>query len=457
MNVPLPCAGRAIFGKATLCAVLLLSGLTLRLAAAEARPQLADPESVGFSSERLRRLDALMQRVVDEKEYAGVVTILARHGKVIHLGTFGKRDMASGAPMERDTIFRINSSSKPITGAAMMTLYEEGKWNLQDPISKFVPQFAGLKVFKGLDSFGKMILEEPVHPPTMLELMTMTAGFTYGTDPTPVDRLYRDEQDKGIMMTGSLAEMIDRVAKAPLQYQPSTRWVYSLSVDIQGYMIEKLSGMTLPEFLKERLFEPLGMKDTDFYVPKEKRDRFASLYMMNEQNELVPFDYAPYGLKYDEEPSLPMGGAGMVSTAVDYYRFAQMLLNGGELNGVRILGPQTVKVMTSNHLPDRLMSEYLGGGYQYTKPRPGFGYGFDGAVVTDPGLAGVPIGKGSYMWDGASGTWFWIDPTYDILFVGMVQRAYWGWSPKDHVMGMPPNLQELSRAVAYQALVRADL
>lgn len=404
-----------------------------------------------------------MQHAIDRKEYAGVVTLLARHGKVVHFSAIGKRDLASGTAAEKDTIFRIFSMSKPITAAAMMLLYEEQKWQPQDPIAKFIPEFANLKVYTGKTDFlGKMQVETPVHAPTMRELMTHTAGFGYGGEQTPPERLYRDDDNRGIFTNGSLQAMIDRLAKAPLLYQPSTRWKYSLSMDIEGYIIEKLSGMTFPEFMKKRLFEPLGMKDTDFYVPEDKRSRFSVLYEMGDKEGSVLEPVAPYppSMNYEKEPGLPSGGGGLVSTATDYFRFAQMLLNGGELNGVRILAPETVKLMMSNHLADSLMAEYKGSGF-VVQPRPGLGYGFNGAVVTDPGLADLPMGKGSYMWDGAAGTWFWADPAKDIVFVGMVQRLCWFAQPcraaQESVMGMPTNLEELSRSAVYQALLKPEL
>ena len=224
---------------------------------AENRPETA------FSSERLDRLHAAMQREVDQKELAGVVTLLARHGKVVEERTYGKKDIATVVPMTPDTIFRIFSMTKPVTGVAMMILYEEGKWRPSDPISKLIPEFAQLKVFKGFDQSGNMILEDPIHPPTMRELMSHTAGFTYGVfGNTPVDKKYQDEH---ILQSQSLQEMIDKLAKTPLLYQPGTRWVYSVSMDIQGYIIEKLSGQSLPDFMQQHIFGPLKMKDTGFY------------------------------------------------------------------------------------------------------------------------------------------------------------------------------------------------
>lgn len=417
------------------------------------------PESVGFSSERLKRLDAVMRQAVDGKEYSGVVTLLARHGKIVQLTPIGRQDLVTGAPMSTDTIFRIASMTKPMTAAAMMILYEEGKWALQDPIAKLIPEFSNLQIYAGrTDLMGKLLLEEPAHTPTLVELMTHTAGFGYGHEQTPTDRLYRDSSDKTIFDSASLQVMITRLSSVPLLYQPGTRWKYGLSSDIQGYIIEKLSGMSLPEFLKKRLFEPLGMIDTDFYVPEEKRKRFAALYQMKDSSDTLEL-VQPDVLPYDKVPVLPSGGGGLVSTAVDYFRFCQMLLNGGQLDGVRVLAPATVKLILSNHLPDSLTAEYKGPGF-VTQPRPGLGYGFGGSVVTDPGLADEPMGKGTYMWDGALGTWFWIDPTNDIVFVGMVQRLCWIARPcsatQKSMIGIPPNLEELSRGLTYQALLAPE-
>jgi CubicO group peptidase (beta-lactamase class C family) len=399
------------------------------------------PETLGFSSERLERLHAVMQREVDQKQLAGIVTILARHGKVVEERTYGKKDIASGTPMARDTIFRIFSMTKPVTGVAMMILYEEGKWHPLDPISKYIPEFAHLKVFKGVDESGKMILEDPVHPPTMHELMTHTAGFTYGFfGNTPVDKMYVDQH---LLQSQSLQEMIDKLAKIPLLYQPKTQWVYSVSMDIQGYIVEKLSGQSLPDFMQQHIFGPLGMKDTGFFVPKDKRNRFATLYAGDPKGELVANAAGSSPTDYVTQPSMSSGGGGMVSTAEDYLRFAQMLLNGGELDGARILAPATVELMTSNHLAPNLMTGEFSIGPAII--RPGLGWGYDCAVYTDPLEADSVVGKGTFFWLGAADTWFWVDPTHDLIFVGMTQRMI---GPGE------PNVEALSQPVVYQALVK---
>ena len=399
----------------------------------------ARPDSVGFSVERLKRLDQSLQALVDRKQLAGLVTLVARHGQLVQQKTYGQQDIAGAKPMQKAAIFRIYSMTKPITGVAMMILFEEGKWKPSDPISKHIPEFASLKVFCGLDDSGNLKLEAPTHAPTMGELMSQTAGFTYGFfGNTPVDKAYRDA---GPFQAASLKEFIDRVAKLPLAYQPGEAWIYSLSGDIEGYLVEKLSGKPFPEFVRERIFAPLGMKDTDFFVPPDKLARLATIYTPDPSGSGLKV--VPHDPNVAQPPGLPSGGGGLYSTASDYLRFAQMLLGGGELNGVRLLSPSTVQLMRSNHLPERLMTGKFGIGL-YTM-QPGLGFGYDVAVLDDPIKIGSSAGKGSYLWDGLAGTWFWVDPVNDLVFVGMVQRI--ATAP-----GMP-NLEDLSRALVYQALV----
>jgi CubicO group peptidase (beta-lactamase class C family) len=399
------------------------------------------PESVGFSSERLERLHAAIQEEITNKQLAGAITIVARHGKVVDYRTYGMRDLATAAPMTKDTIFRDYSMTKPVTGVAMLILYEEGKWLPSDPISKYIPEFAHLKVFSGFDSTGKMLLAEPEHAPTMRELMTHTAGFTYGTADTPVDRMY-GELKPGTGSVKDLQEMIDKLAKIPLLYQPGHGWTYSMSMDIQGYIVEKLSGQSLPDFIRDHIYAPLGMKDAAFYVPAEKRARFAAGY--HEANGQLVAEPTANGIPtdYDTQPTAPSGGGGMVSAAEDYYRFASMLRGLGQLGATRILAPASVKLMSSNHLPAELLNGHFGIGQSIM--RPGFGYGYNCAVVFDPLEANMLDGKGTFFWDGAAGTWFWVDPTNDIVFVGMIQRRS---SPDNHP------LEYRVHALVNQALV----
>ncbi len=375
----------------------------------------ATPESVGFLPGALDQMDAGMQDLVDKKHLSGVVTLVARHGKVVQHKAYGVQSLETNAPMKLDTIARIYSMTKPIAGVAMMMLYEEGKWKPSDPIAKHIPEFANLKVYAG-EKDGQAILDAPVHPPTMAELMSHTAGFTYGLfGATPVDKLYQAANPLG---QPSLQAMIDRIAQLPLLYQPGTKWVYSVSVDIQGYLVEKLSGKTFPEFLRTRLFEPLGMTDTGFSVPAEKVSRVATIYSWSrDKGALVAEPIAP---NISKLPGLPSGGGGLYGTASDYFKFAQMLLNGGEYNGKRYLKKDTVEMMRTNVLSNDVLTSNSGIGQARFSPAQGFGY--DVAVVLDPDGAKRQVGKGSYWWWGVAGTWFWIDPTNDVLFVGIIQR-----------------------------------
>jgi CubicO group peptidase (beta-lactamase class C family) len=400
---------------------------------------LAKPEAVGFSSESLKELDAAMQGIVDKKHLAGIVTVLARHGQVVQHKAYGVQDVESQTPMRLDTIARIYSMTKPIAGAAMMMLYEEGKWKPSDPIAKYIPEFANLKVFAGTDPAGTMVLEAPKHAPTMGELMSHNAGFTYGLfGNTPVDKMYQAENP---LEAPSLQAFITKMATLPLLYQPGEKWVYSVSVDIQGYLVQKLSGKPFPDFLRDRIFNPLGMKDTGFLVPDAKLSRVATIYAWDQAKAaLAPLPRDPLISKM---PGLPSGGGGLYSTAADYLRFAQMMLNGGELNGKRLLKRTSVDVMRTNALNEQTLNSKSGIGP--IQIRPGLGFGYDFAVMTDPVALKSPLGKGSYWWFGIAGTWFWIDPTNDVVFIGMIQRR--GGAPG------AANQEELARTIVYKALV----
>ncbi|HET9447750.1 MAG TPA: serine hydrolase domain-containing protein [Steroidobacteraceae bacterium] len=421
--------------------LLVVLVLCLGFGAAQARtvnvPE-AKPEAVGFSSERLKRLDAGMKAIVDNKQLAGVSTIVTRHGQIVQQMTYGQKDIASNSPLEKDTIVRIYSMTKPITGVAMMILYEEGKWKPSDPISRHIPEFKDLKVFKSLDADGKPVTEAPGHAPTMGELLSHTAGFTYGLfGNSPVDKMYGQQN---LLGAGSLKEFIDKLAPLPLAYEPGQGWVYSVSVDIQGYLVEKLSGQPFADFLRTRIFEPLGMNDTAFYVPENKLSRLATVYQLTPEG-LKPMPRDP---NVSKAPGFPSGGGGLYSTGLDYLRFAQMLANRGELGGVRILAPSSVALMTTNHVPEAVKAAGKFGIGAY-RQQPGFGFGFDVAIYEDPTRLGTSVGKGTYLWDGIAGTWFWIDPVNDIVFVGIIQR-WAGPSPG-------PNIEDLSRALTMQALI----
>jgi CubicO group peptidase (beta-lactamase class C family) len=404
----------------------------------------AVPEAAGFSPERLQRLHQLLQKKTDDRELAGIVTVLARHGKIVDFQIFGKKDLATGAPVDKDTIFRIYSMTKPVTGVAMMILYEQGKWSPSDPVAKYIPEFARLKVFKGVSATGEPILEDPQHAPTMAELMSHTAGFTYGIfGATPVDKMYLEAR---VLNSANLRQMIEKLARLPLLYQPGTKWVYSVAVDIQGYIVEKISGKPLGDFMRENIFQPLGMKDTGFHIAVEKIRRVATLYRANPDGELVPSGGGVLAMDYSKEPSMPSGGGGLLSTGLDYLRFAQMLLNGGELNGVRILAPSSVDLMRTNRLPPSITNsgEY---GIAFFHISPGFGFGYDFGIYTAPGLIGHTVGQGTYTWGGAAGTWFWIDPANDLAFVGMTHRILAAGSP---------DMDTLTHQAVYQALVNPE-
>src|SRR5277367_4669884 len=344
----------------------------------------ASADSEGMSAERLARLSAGMKELVDGGRLAGAVTMVSRHCKVVEYDAVGKRDIAANAPMQKDSIFRIYSMSKPITGVAMMILFEEGKWQLNDPVAKYIPEFAKLKVY-GTEANGNVAMKDQNHPVTMRELMSHSGGFTYGFfSNTAVDKLQL-EADL-LNPNNTLDEFIKRVAKLPLNSQPGTEWHYSISVDIQGYIVQKLSGMPFEEFLEKRIFKPLGMVDTGFYVPSEKLKRLAEFYDYDKDGH---FEIVHGGINHDfsAKPALASGGGGLVSTAADYMRFCQMLLNGGQLDGVRLLSPLTVELMRTNVLAP-------------TVPilAPGAGFGLDFAIYTDPVAAGGYYGKGSYWW-----------------------------------------------------------
>jgi CubicO group peptidase (beta-lactamase class C family) len=406
-------------------------------------PAAASPGSVGFSAERLKRLDAAMAQAVTDGRVAGMTTLLARHGKVVAFNTYGQASLADQRPMEKDAIFRIYSMTKPVTGVALMILFEEGRWRLDDPISKYVPELADLKVITGTDAEGLPILEPVTRDPTMRELMSHTAGFGYGlSEEHAVDRMFRE---KGVLGSSSLQEMVEKTATIPLMFQPGTDWSYSVAVDIQGHIVEKLTGQTLGDFMAERIFQPLKMTDTGFQVRAGQADRLAAVYVgapnggrLFEAKELAG---AP-AQDFTVAPRMESGGGGLVSTASDYARFAQMIANGGELDGVRILAPATVELMGTDMIPeDALVSSNGSVGLRFNEA---VGFGLDFMVIKDPRKAGGLEGKGTLSWGGAAGTWFWVDPTNDIVFVGMIQR-FGGTGG--------PDLGTTTRTLVYQALV----
>ena len=390
----------------------------------------AAPFEVGFSAERLERLEAGMHQMVNDGKLAGVITMLARHGKVVHVDTAGVKNVETGEPLERDSIFRIFSMTKPIIGAAMMMLYEEGKWRLNDPVTRYIPEFADLKVYAGENPDGSPQLENLESRMRMRHLMTHTAGFGYTLNPrNPVHRMVIDQ--KVFDEDAPLDTMIDRLFRIPLLAHPGTQYSYSAAIDVQGYLVEQLSGQPLDQFLRERIFEPLGMVDTAFYVPESKLNRVGLQHTMRD-GELVLAQGGRSRIR-TTPPAGPSGGGGLYGTADDYMKFAQMMLNGGELNGQRLLGTRTVEMMRTNHMSDRALP---------TRGN-GLGWGLGFTVVIDAAAAGEPYGDGSYYWVGIAGTWFWIDPVNDLTFVGMIQH-------RGTAIG---EVQGLSRNLTYQAIV----
>ncbi|HXU38634.1 MAG TPA: serine hydrolase domain-containing protein [Blastocatellia bacterium] len=402
----------------------------------------ANPESVGFDSERLKKLDAAMARAVSNGEVVGMQTLLARHGKIVTTNTYGKMSAASGEAVRKDALFRIYSMTKPITGVAMMILFEDGKWALDDPVTKYIPEFKDLKVWKGKDADGKPILEPAKRPPTMRELMSHTAGFGYGlSDTHPVDKMFQEQK---VLTSIGLKDMAVKVAGIPLLFQPGERWSYSVAVDLQGYIIEKLSGETLGRFLESRIFKPLRMHDTFFTVPADKVSRLGAVYSVDPKTKQL-VEASPdnrFVQDFTKPPSLESGGGGLVSTTTDYSRFCQMVVNRGELDGVRILSPASIELMGTNQIPQAALAANNVGLSALFSDAVGFGLDF--LVFNDPRRAGSMVGKGTLSWGGAAGTWFWIDPTNDVIFIGMIQRF-------GSTGGV--DLVSLSRTLVYQALV----
>lgn len=385
-------------------------------------PTVVTPETVGLSTNRLAHIRTVMNKHVAEKHIPGASALIARKGKVAYQETFGMADMEAGKPMKMDTIHRIYSMTKPITSVALMMLYEEGKFQLNDPVAKYLPEFAKMQVAveEKDPQTGKPVMKTvPARRPiTVRDLMRHTAGLTYGVfGDTLVDREYRSAKILGQM---NLAEFVTALAKIPLQYEPGTRWHYSVSVDVQGRLIEVLSGKPFDQFLQERIFTPLEMNDTGFLVPASKKDRFAKMYTITKEGTLQPIPTCSTRQEcYDGFPnSVPdfmnsmgmlSGGGGLTSTAYDYLNFCQMLLDNGQYKGKRLLSRKTVQLMSSDHL----------GSIPGLGPGTGFGLGF--AVNKSPGEAGMMGSPGEYNWGGAAGTKFWIDPQEQLIGIFMIQ------------------------------------
>jgi CubicO group peptidase (beta-lactamase class C family) len=406
---------------------------------------VSDPESVGMSGKRLERIRPAMQAYIDRGVYAGVVTLVARRGKIVHADRYGWRDKEAQAAMTADAIFRLYSMTKPIVCTALMTLYEEGRFRLIDPVARYIPAFGRVKVMTTTGG-----LADPVRPVLIRDLMAHTSGLTYHfLEDSPVCRLY--EQAKMLSADCSLAESIDDLANFPLAFQPGTRWQYSVGIDVAARVVEAISGRPLAEFLKERIFAPLGMVDTAFGVPSDKRSRVAAMY--GRPDILVPGSTAPKALaawregfneRLDVEATYPVdkpdtfqrGGHGLFSTASDYLRFAQMLANGGVFEGARVIGRKTLALMHANSIPASLLPLEIGG-----LPLLGYGFGLGSRVAMDVAQTGASGSVGEFGWSGAAKTHYWVDPHEQIVAVFMTQSM------------LSYDLPELDlRALVYQAI-----
>jgi CubicO group peptidase (beta-lactamase class C family) len=397
---------------------------------------LAKPEDVGVSTERLSRIHAAMQRYVDRREVAGVVTLVARRERVIHLDAVGYRDAEAKAAMSDDTIFRIASMTKPITSVALMMLFEEGHFLLSDPVGKWLPEFADMKVVKPAapgerveTPFTTVAARRPI---TIKHLLTHTAGLpnSYRGWTQPEYAKIGARQKPGETM----ADTLSRVSKLPLNFQPGEAWEYGPATDVVGRLVEVISGQTLDEYFRKRIFEPLGMRDTYFYLPASKADRFAALYRPGSDKKIELAEAPGLESRWIKEPHVYFSGAGgLVSTATDYFRFQQMMLNKGELDGVRLLGRKTVELITANHTGD--LPIWLTG--------PGYGFGLGYSVVKDIGETGMPASVGSFGWGGAFCTYFWVDPKEEMIGILMAQVR-----PYTHL-----NIRQEFQVLACQAIV----
>ena len=384
----------------------------------------AAPGDVGLDASKLREIELAVGEHLDRKELAGAVTLVLRKGSMVHLESHGWQDINSQTPMATDTIFRIYSMTKPIVSTAVMMLVESGHVDLDDPIAAHLPELSNLMVLEN----GKRV--PPKRPPTVRDLLRHTAGFTYGFfGNSEVDQLY--VQASILDKKNDTASFLEKVASLPLAYHPGEQWVYSISVDVQGALVEAVSGQSLDRFLKERILEPLGMKDTGFFVPFGKRDRFASVY----NHDLEPTESNDTS-DYRFPPRFFSGGGGMVSTVVDYARFLQMLLNGGELFGKRLLKESTIRDMTRDQLPEQAFPIGIG------DTRDGFGFGLGFNVVTNTSQYDSDARVGEYGWGGAASTHFWVSPKDDLAVITMEQTMPYTW-----------NLERSLKGIVYGAVV----
>lgn len=417
----------------TLAAVVMM-GVAVVPAARADNLSWSTPESVGMSSERLDKIAPVLQRYVDDGELAGVVSMIARRGEVVHFDHYGTLDINTGKEVQGDSIFRIYSMTKPITTLAVMMLYEEGKLQLTDPVSDYLPAFKNVQV---VGPGGALVT--PERAMTVQMLMTHTSGLTYGVfGDTLVDRLYRDAE---VMSAPDNNALVERLGELPLQYQPGTRFHYSLSTDVLGALVEAVSGQSLGEFMQERIFAPLQMNDTFFQVPSDKLHRFGTNHIRDPRTGRLVANDSPESSNFVNRQTFESGGGGLLSTAEDYMRFSQMVLNGGELDGQRIIGSKTLEYMRRNHLPGIFGDNGVHGGAELPGFGNGTGFGLGFAVVEDQTAAGGLGSDGEFYWGGAAGTIFWLDPVEDLVGIVMIQH-----------MNVQVPLRSVFKAMTYAAI-----
>jgi CubicO group peptidase (beta-lactamase class C family) len=379
---------------------------------------LTAPEQAGFDAGRLERItDHLCRNYIEPGKIAGCQVLVSRHGTPAYHRSLGSMDLERQKPMQDDTIFRIYSMTKPITSVALMQLFERGAFQLNDPVSRFIPEWKDHRVWVSGDG-DEMETKAPETPMTFRHVLSHSGGLTYGATNHPVDKVYRRvgvNRDR----TETLATFIEKLAQVPLRYEPGAAWMYSISTDVCGALVERISGMPFDEYLDENIFKPLGMTDTSFYVAEEKHERFAANYQRNPDKTLKLID-DPGNSQFTRRPSFFSGGGGLTGTTADYYRFVEMLRNGGVLDGVRILGPRTISLMTQNHLAGgkELTDMAIGAFSETAYDGVGFGLGF---AMTLSEVASGSLGQGDYYWGGAASTIFWVDPAEDLTAVFMTQ------------------------------------
>jgi CubicO group peptidase (beta-lactamase class C family) len=398
--------------------------------------EMSKPEKQGVSSEKLQRLTELSKQYVDEGRVAGIVNLVLRNGEVIHYEATGNRGADDPSQMQVDDLFRIYSMTKPITAVAAMQLYEQGKFQLSDRVTKFVPELKDLKVLNASGQFEPVAREMTMHQ-LLMHTTGMSYGFAAATD--AIDQRYAMAD---LWASKDLDELAARIGKLPLKFHPGDRWHYSVAVDITGVVVQRLSGQPFDEYLQEHIFAPLGMKDTFFEVPESERERFVPNHFLNpETGALTNTQYAPPPFSYRDgvammdyfDVSLFSGGGGLVSTAMDYAKFSEMMRRGGTLNGAHILGPKTVAFMTKNHLAEDSMLDSWGEKPTDDIGRPGFGFGLGFGVVTDSTAISIMGSDGEYNWGGAAGTVFWIDPVEELVVISMIQLMQSPWPLRSDV------------------------